>query len=234
MKKLLSLAMSLTICVSGMTAVTSNALYGWFVLTDENIPTYYKPDDELNNLFGLFSESEGLLYEDNNGCVEFIQPISDIPNSYAFQTFTWEFNVYEINNDESYKLKDYISKEYPEFIVDGDSTLWYIGGSEYSNLSENEKFKIALDIKEKLGIIPLVCLLEEVNVNTDNLQIFGDADMDGNVTISDAAQIMAFTSNSAKYPISEMAQTVGDVYNTGDGINNMDALQIQRMLANID
>ena len=40
--------------------------------------------------------------------------------------------------------------------------------------------------------------------------------------------------NKEQYPLSEMSQAVGDIYNTGDGINNMDALQIQRILANVE
>lgn len=57
MKKLLSLAMSLGICVSGMTGLTSNAVIhsvgGWYVILNGDIPNYLQPCDEWNEYLDL-------------------------------------------------------------------------------------------------------------------------------------------------------------------------------------
>lgn len=63
--------------------------------------------------------------------------------------------------------------------------------------------------------------------------IYGDADENGNVDITDAVKIMSFVTNFESYALSEIGQQLADVYNTGDGISNMDALEIQKYLANI-
>lgn len=59
----------------------------------------------------------------------------------------------------------------------------------------------------------------------------GDADGKyDEITITDAVTIMSFCTNSAKYPMDVYCQRAADVYNNGDGINNMDALAIQKYL----
>ena len=67
--------------------------------------------------------------------------------------------------------------------------------------------------------------------NTDIL--YGDADCNGEVNINDAVVIMSYTTNSSKYSISNQGMDNGDVYARGDGISNMDALSIQKRLAEI-
>lgn len=62
---------------------------------------------------------------------------------------------------------------------------------------------------------------------------YGDADCNGEVNINDAVVIMSYTTNSSKYSISTQGQDNGDVYARGDGISNMDALSIQKKLAEI-
>jgi len=63
--------------------------------------------------------------------------------------------------------------------------------------------------------------------------VWGDADMSGKVEISDAAKIMSYVANSSKYPLSDKALEISDVYQNGDGINNMDALSVRKLLAQI-
>lgn len=57
--------------------------------------------------------------------------------------------------------------------------------------------------------------------------------MSGKVEISDAAKIMSYVANSSKYPLSDKALEISDVYQNGDGINNMDALSVRKLLAQI-
>lgn len=61
----------------------------------------------------------------------------------------------------------------------------------------------------------------------------GDADLNGEVEISDAVKIMSYCTNSVQYPLDAQAIDNADVYARGDGISNMDALAVQKLLANI-
>lgn len=63
--------------------------------------------------------------------------------------------------------------------------------------------------------------------------VWGDANCDGKVEIADAVQIMSYVSNSTAYPLSPQGLINSDVYANGDGISNMDALSVQKLLANI-
>jgi len=63
--------------------------------------------------------------------------------------------------------------------------------------------------------------------------VWGDADMSGELEISDAAKIMSYVANPEKYPLKDEAIKNSDVYQHGDGINNMDALSVRKKLAQI-
>lgn len=69
-------------------------------------------------------------------------------------------------------------------------------------------------------------------VPDDNI-IYGDADCSGEVNINDAVKVMSFVSNSNLYPLSDEGADNADVSSRGDGISNMDALSIQKYLAEI-
>lgn len=70
-------------------------------------------------------------------------------------------------------------------------------------------------------------------VKTTSDIVWGDADLDGELSINDAACIMSYVSNSEKYSLSEEALNISDVYQRGDGISNMDALAVQKRLAQL-
>lgn len=61
--------------------------------------------------------------------------------------------------------------------------------------------------------------------------LWGDANGDGDLSISDAVRIMSFASNSEKNQIEN--EEYCDVYNRGDGIDAMDALAVQKKLTNV-
>lgn len=252
MKKLLSLVFSLTICATGISAMTSSAEisgstnHAWFVIVNQDIPEYFTLSNKWNDFLGYTSDSEGLIYEQTDS-QRLMYITKEFPCYYPEKDTTelvreanefWcDYGYYSCENGEiAAELADHISEKYPDFIVttSGSNNCFVtISGDEYKNLSSEEKFSISYAIKEDTGLTPRVYFLQST-INPKSINIAGDTDLDGSVTISDAAQIMSFVTNYEKYPLSEMAQIVGDVYNTGDGINNMDALQIQRMLANID
>lgn len=61
--------------------------------------------------------------------------------------------------------------------------------------------------------------------------VYGDADLDGEVTINDVVKIMLYVTNSGKYPLTAEEADNADVYQRGDGISNMDALSVSKRLA---
>ena len=249
MKKLLSLVFSLTICISGITALTSNAeiqsIGGWYIVVDQGIPTYLKPCDEWNEYFDLTPESSVYIYKNVNiaSQARYRKSKTTLINGKdadVFSTMWGKFTDYKcISMEEAESVKAYIDEKYPDFSTliknfsdkFGETVYVYISGDAFEALSYEEQFEVAKNIKANTGVKASPTILATPAIEG---YAAGDADMDGSVTINDAAQIMSFVTNYEKYPLSEMSQIVGDVYNTGDGINNMDALQIQRMLANLE
>ena len=60
--------------------------------------------------------------------------------------------------------------------------------------------------------------------------VYGDSNEDGIVNLADAVLIMQYKANPTKYPISGYGLNNADVYSTGDGVTNLDALEIQKYL----
>ena len=63
--------------------------------------------------------------------------------------------------------------------------------------------------------------------------IYGDANLDSNVTISDSVAILQHIANNEKYPLDDNARANADVYNPGDGITGNDANSIMKLDAGI-
>ena len=59
-------------------------------------------------------------------------------------------------------------------------------------------------------------------------KVYGDANCDDNVDVSDAVIIMQSISNPSKYSLTAQGKANGDVNTRGDGITNADALSIQK------
>ena len=71
-----------------------------------------------------------------------------------------------------------------------------------------------------------------VDINPDDF-IWGDANCDTNVSISDAVAILQSLANSEVYPLTEKGRLQGDVYENGGGISGMDAASIQKYDAGV-
>lgn len=56
---------------------------------------------------------------------------------------------------------------------------------------------------------------------------WGDANLDGYVTVADAVAILQYLGNKDKYKLNEQGLLNADVYNNGDGVTARDALSIQ-------
>ena len=91
------------------------------------------------------------------------------------------------------------------------------------------------------GACPIECVISLLPNNavrdestTDGTYlIYGDANLDSNVTISDSVAILQNIANSEKYPLDDNARANADVYNPGDGITGMDAQAVQKLDAGI-
>ena len=70
-----------------------------------------------------------------------------------------------------------------------------------------------------------VCAADTAKTET----VYGDANLDGNVTIADCVAILQFLANSDEYSFSEEALVNADVESVGNGINTDDALAIQKL-----
>ncbi len=66
--------------------------------------------------------------------------------------------------------------------------------------------------------------------NTEDKTLYGDANCDGNVDISDAVLIKCFLINSKKYSLSVQGKKNADVQGNGNGINAQDAVAIQKYI----
>ncbi|MCD7890693.1 MAG: dockerin type I repeat-containing protein [Ruminococcus sp.] len=74
----------------------------------------------------------------------------------------------------------------------------------------------------------------ETDSTTDSSDIlWGDANVDGAVDISDAVSILNYVSNASKYPMTEQGLANADVNQNGDGISNSDTLAVQRYISNV-
>ncbi len=62
--------------------------------------------------------------------------------------------------------------------------------------------------------------------------IYGDANLDGKVSISDSVMILQYVSNAVKYPLSNQAMLNADVYGN-DGVTARDAFSIEKYDAGI-
>lgn len=69
--------------------------------------------------------------------------------------------------------------------------------------------------------------------NDTDATLWGDADLSGDVNIADAVRIMSFVENENEYPLEEQGKINADVYTNGDGLNNMDALAVQKYIAQV-
>ena len=90
----------------------------------------------------------------------------------------------------------------------------------------------ACPIEGVISLLPNNAVRDEST--TDGMYlIYGDANLDKNVTISDSVAILQYIANNEKYPLDDNARANADVYNPGDGITGNDANSIMKLDAGI-
>lgn len=70
-----------------------------------------------------------------------------------------------------------------------------------------------------------------IAITVKNGILYGDANLDGKLSISDAVMILSYASNPGKFPLEN--EDICDVYNRGDGIDSMDSLSVQKKITNV-
>ena len=67
------------------------------------------------------------------------------------------------------------------------------------------------------------------STSNDGTTLWGDANLDKKVTVSDAVAILQAIANKDKYALKAQGAKNADVYDNGDGVTAMDALTIQQV-----
>lgn len=75
--------------------------------------------------------------------------------------------------------------------------------------------------------------MTDVEFDNETNTLFGDANCDGIINISDAVFILQSLANPDEYSLSENGIINSDIVNTGDGVTSIDALAVQMMITNV-
>ena len=108
------------------------------------------------------------------------------------------------------------------------SSLDAFFGGDYLHIPEGDEDKYKNDNPNYVIPKSLKAMITDIGDS-----IYGDANLDGTVDISDAVLIMQSLSNPSKYKLSDEARTAADVAGNSDGVTNADALAIQKYLLKI-
>ena len=169
-------------------------------------------------------EFECFGYRDNNGdCI--IWQFAD--GSYL--------NYCESMNDEKAEiLRNYLEENNIDAYVETGESRY--GNPFYSvitnNMTQEERFSLAVDIYEDTGISSMATYIEEgdtyASIEIDMLNsVEGDANNDGQLTIADATAIVQALGNADEYALSAQGKYNADF--DCDGITGMDAVRIQKI-----
>ena len=113
---------------------------------------------------------------------------------------------------------------------------WYMNylTSEQNNPVDNlidvytSEYCITLDELPDLKTYPIT-----EGTTTKSKVLYGDANCDGRVDISDTVLVKQYLAAPKKYPISAQGLDNADVNNRGNGLTDLDALEIQKYAAGI-
>ncbi|MBR1592342.1 MAG: glycoside hydrolase [Ruminococcus sp.] len=131
-------------------------------------------------------------------------------------TFDGTFNIPVAGTDKSEVLDAEIGDTYMEF-----QDWWKSSADDETGADVSVTYNTITLYYEYEGSAP------DDKPTDDDKTVWGDANVDGNVTISDAVSILQSITNAEKYPLSAQGAKNADVYNNGDGITGKDASVIQ-------
>lgn len=136
----------------------------------------------------------------------------------------------EISCSEKYSVKYFVTdpdEEYIDILIKLKNDDW-----------TKDFLDIAWGIYNEFGYRLQLCQLESVGTkftNTSEIDVEnyldGDANCDGKLTIADSTAILQSLGNTDKYGLSYQGEFNADIYNAGDGVTAMDALEVQNVIA---
>ena len=135
-------------------------------------------------------------------------------------------------------LRKYVEENLSEFeVVDEENSCekWCTVKAK-KPVTIEERFTAAAKIKEELGMtIVRIAPGSIENYTAEPIDmcnnINGDANCDGKYTIADSTAILQHLGNEDKYGLSLQGEFNADIYNVGDGVTPMDALEVQKVMA---
>ena len=133
-------------------------------------------------------------------------------------TFDGTFNIPVAGTDKSEVLDAEIGDTYIEF-------------QDWWKSSTNDE--TGADVSVTYNTITLYYEYDGNDKPEEKDTVWGDANEDGKVSISDAVAILQSIANSEKYGLSEQGAKNADVYNNGDGVTGADAATVQLVDAKI-
>ena len=102
--------------------------------------------------------------------------------------------------------------------------------SDFISAGVGSTVKVTLKVLNTRSYISEVVSIEKVDETTET--VYGDVNLDGNITISDAVTILQYLSNSDKFPLGEKAMKNADV-DGAEGVTGKDAAVIQLVDAKV-
>lgn len=141
------------------------------------------------------------------------------------KTFT-ELKAFVENSNYSYSYEYGISKlpeDYELVELDQPMTITASGG---------ENVFVAIKLAKKPESTTEEPTTEEPTTKENDI-MYGDANVDGKLDISDVVAIMCYSANSDASPLSEQGLINADVNERGNGINTSDAVAVQKHLVKL-
>ena len=157
---------------------------------------------------------------------------------------TTYFNSPLTYNMEDDEFAEYVEKNYSNaevvIISEDEKASDMVMGHPYIKLADDasitDYLDIAWEIYNDLKITPCgftLCSFDAekyIDIDVDNY-VDGDANCDGEYTIADSTAILQHLGNEDKYGLSLQGEFNADIYNVGDGVTPMDALEVQKAMA---
>lgn len=154
--------------------------------------------------------------------------IANSGKKYQFTVGMYYGDTWTPSNDPSYK----------ELTMYTDDSAFFTTGSEERNdyicvYSDG----VLVGGIEPDGTTPVQDTTEEPTTAATTVSgndiVYGDANVDGNVDIDDVVAVICFVADATANPLGTQGELNADVYDTGSGVNSLDALSIQKYLVKV-
>ncbi len=198
--------------------------------TDNNYEYYIlvKPN-ELKNVMKAMKERNLI----SNAQVKILERLVDqhflpyYPSTYKYEDLTFEI------------LSKYVS----EIGLEANIEIVEWNGKAIQIIPQTSDYfdsclEIALGIYNRFGFKPKTYDVDTFITTKETIEpielfnyIDGDANCDGKYTIADSTAILQHLGNEDKYGLSLQGEFNADIYNVGDGVTPMDALEVQKVMA---